>query len=56
MTFLLTLNLTYYFETLLLRDVNNPRRGYVNNEADCDAVLNLTLTCCGKQSAIFKFS
>jgi len=57
MTFLLTLNLTcYYFETLLLRDVNSPRRCYVNNEVDCDAMFNLTLTCYGKQSAIFKFS
>jgi hypothetical protein len=35
MTFPLNLTLTYYFETLLLsRDVNSPRRCYVNNEVD----------------------
>jgi hypothetical protein len=40
------LNLTcYYFETLLLsRDVNSPRLCFVNSEAECDAVPNLTLT------------
>ena len=57
MTFPLNLTLTYYFETLLLsRDVNSPRRCYVNNEVECGAVLNLTLTCYGKQSAILNFS
>jgi len=32
MTFHLNLNLTYYFETLLSRDVNSPRRCYVNKD------------------------
>jgi hypothetical protein len=45
MTFSINLTLTYYFEALLLpRNVNSPRRCYVNNEVDSDAVLNLTLT------------
>jgi hypothetical protein len=45
------LNLTYYFETLLSRDVNSPTIYFVNSEAECDAVLRLTLTY-GKQSVI----
>jgi len=32
MTFPFNLTLTYYFETLLSRDVNTPRRCYVNKE------------------------
>jgi len=34
MTLLLNLTLAYYFETLLSRDINSPRRCYVNNEVD----------------------
>jgi len=55
MTIPLNLILTYY-EMLLSRDVNSPRRCYVNNGVDCDAVLNLTLTCYGKQRPILNFS
>jgi hypothetical protein len=36
------LNLTYYFETLLSRDVNSPRLCFVNKVGQCVAVLNLT--------------
>jgi len=34
MTLLLNRTSTYYFETLLSRDVKSPRRCYVNNEVD----------------------
>jgi hypothetical protein len=48
------LNLTYYFEALLLlsHDVNSSRLCFINSEAECDAILNLTLTY-GKQNDIF---
>ena len=55
MTVPLNLILTYY-EMLLSRDVNSPRRCYVNSGVDCDAVLSLTLNCYGKQRAILNFS
>jgi hypothetical protein len=56
MTFPVNLTLTWYYFETLSRDVNSPRRCYVNNEVECGAVLNLTLTCYGKQSAILNFS
>jgi len=34
MPFPVNLTLSYYFETLLSRDVNCPGRCYVNNEVD----------------------
>jgi len=34
MTFVRNLSLTYYFETLLLREVDSPRRCYINSEVD----------------------
>jgi len=50
MTFHFNLTLTYYFETLLLsRDVNSPRRCYVNkygggvNDLPCKSNFNLLL-------------